>query len=284
MYIIILILLLMNRNIYLIWILIEFLFLYFLLIILTKEIKSIGLIIYFFFQGSISLILFFCIVFVLKKIIFLILIAKLGLFPFFYWIVVVSVKIGYWGNIFVLGFQKLSVFWLLWLINDVSVLILYLFCYCRLFFVVIRLIIISDIWLFLVYRSIANSAILILRIQGVFYFSVIVLYLIIIRIIILLIKFRISFNEVIFIVFLFLVVPPFILFFIKFYIIRRIDFFLKLGFYLSFFDVFILFYYFSFIFIKILLLETSNIFYFINFFIMLIILFFRNCVTMIFFY
>lgn len=282
-YFLLLAFLLINMNVYLVWIFIEFIFLYFLLIILTKEIKRIGLIIYFFFQGCISIILFFRIIFFLKKLIFLVLMAKLGVFPFFFWIIVVRIKLDYWGNIFVLGFQKIRSFWFLWLLNDIHFLFFYLFCYLRMFFVIISLIIVSDMWLFLIYRSIANTGILILRVYGTFYIVNILLYLLIVILIIWLMKVRDSFNEIIFVIFFFLVIPPFILFFIKLYIIRRIDFFLKLGFYLRFLDVLVLFYYFSFIFIKILLLETSNIIYFINFFIIFVLLLFRNCVTMTFF-
>jgi len=88
-------------------------FLFFILIVINNELKSIGLIVYFFFQRVISLILFISIVFSMDKIVFLLLRAKLGIFPFFYWIIVVSVKLGLLGNIFVLRFQKFSVFWLI---------------------------------------------------------------------------------------------------------------------------------------------------------------------------
>lgn len=77
---------------------------------LNKEIKRVGLVVYYFFQRIISLFLFIFFFLILKKIVFLILCAKLGLFPFFYWIVVVSLKVGYVGNIFVLVLQKIPVF------------------------------------------------------------------------------------------------------------------------------------------------------------------------------
>lgn len=279
-----LIIILININIILVWILIEFIFLYFILLILSKEIKRVGLIVYFFFQGSLSLLLFISIVFSFPKIIFIFLIAKLGIFPFFYWIIVVRIKVGYLGNIFVLGFQKLRVFWLLWLNNNISFFYLYFFCYLSLFFVVVRLTIVSDIWLFLVYSSIANSGILLLRINGVYYYIIVIFYLVWIIIIILLIKFSDNFMNIIFIVYMFLVVPPFILFFIKFYVISSMDFFFKLGFYFRFFDVIVLFYYFSFIFIKVVLIETNIMFYFINFIIIFVIIVFSNCVAMIIFY
>jgi len=67
-----------------VWLIIEIAFLYFFLVVIGKEIKNIGLIIYFFFQRFISLLLWISFVFSLDKLIFLMLIAKLGLFPFFY--------------------------------------------------------------------------------------------------------------------------------------------------------------------------------------------------------
>lgn len=85
-------------------------FLFFLLVILTKENKRIGLIIYFFFQRVVSLFLFVAILISFEKLVLLFLSAKLGLFPFFYWIVIVRVKVGFLGNLFVLRFQKVAVF------------------------------------------------------------------------------------------------------------------------------------------------------------------------------
>jgi len=67
-----------------VWLIIEIAFLYFFLVVIGKEIKNIGLIIYFFFQRFVSLLLWISFVFSLDKLVFLMLIAKLGLFPFFY--------------------------------------------------------------------------------------------------------------------------------------------------------------------------------------------------------
>ena len=85
-------------------------FLFFFLRVLNYESKSVGLVVYYFFQGVISLLLFGALFFSLGKIIFLILVAKLGLFPFFYWIVVVRVKVGVVANMFVLSLQKIAIF------------------------------------------------------------------------------------------------------------------------------------------------------------------------------
>lgn len=88
----------------------EIIFLFFLLYVILKESKSFGLVIYFFFQSVSSLLLFISVVFFLDKLVLIFLLAKLGLFPFFYWVIVVSVKLGVLGNMFVLRFQKFSVF------------------------------------------------------------------------------------------------------------------------------------------------------------------------------
>ena len=89
---------------------IELIFLFFLLLVVNTSEKNVGLIIYFFFQSVASLFLFIVVFFCLEKLIILFLTAKLGLFPFFYWIVVVSIKIGLIGNLFVLRLQKIRVF------------------------------------------------------------------------------------------------------------------------------------------------------------------------------
>lgn len=271
-------------NVYVIWLIIEILFIFLLLIVINKEIKNVGLIIYFFFQSVASLLLFIVIILRFNKLIFLLLRAKLGLFPFFYWIVVVSIKIGLFGNIFILRLQKVRVLWLIWLLFNVSFSFLYGIIYLRIFFVVLSLTLIRDLWLLLVYSSIANTGIILVRIYGSNYIIVMFLYLrVILRIIYLLIKLD-SYIELLLIVFFFIVIPPFILFFIKFYIVISIDFFIKIGFYLFIFDVLVLFYYFRLVFIKFILMDLGIIIYLINFFLLVIILIFRNYVTLIFFY
>jgi len=134
-----------------------------------------------------SLLLFIVLLLGLGKFVFLFLVAKLGLFPFFYWMVIVSLKIGLWGNLFVLSLQKISVFWLLWLLLDVSLRFIYIIVYLRIFFVVINLVLVSDLWLLLVYSSIANTGIIILAVYGDKYLFRVFLYLFMIFIIIYLI-------------------------------------------------------------------------------------------------
>lgn len=284
MYFFIIFVLLSLSNVYLVWLLIELIFLFFLLVVINIESKNIGLIIYFFFQRVASLILFVAILLSLDKIVFLFLSAKLGLFPFFYWIVIVSVKVGLIGNIFVLSLQKISVFWLLWLVLNVNFSFFYFIVYLRVFFVIFSLLLVSDLWLLLVYSSIANTGILSLGVYGRKFLFIVFLYLFIIFLIIYLLKSLDSYIELLLVVFLFLVVPPFILFFIKFYVFLRLDFFLKIGFLLSIFDVFVLLYYFRLIFIKFILLDVGIFIYLINLFVCFSILFFRNCVTMNVFY
>ena len=223
---------------------------------------------------------FFC----LEKLIILFLTAKLGLFPFFYWIVVVSIKIGLIGNLFVLRLQKIRVFWFLWLVVKSSLLFIYLLVYTRIFFVIINLLMIRDLWLLLVYSSIANTGIIILRVFGSYYIFVVFLYLFVIFIIVYIIMKLDNYMELLLVVFFFMVIPPFILFFMKFYIILRIDFVLKIAFFLVIFDVLVLLYYFSLVFIKFLLIEVGVLIYIMNLMLIFIILVIRNCVAMIIFY
>ena len=176
-------------NFYVVWLIMELIFLFFLLVVINKELKSIGLIIYFFFQSVRSLLLFVAVVFFIHKLVFLFLIAKLGVFPFFYWVVVVRVKLGIIGNMFVLSLQKVSVFWLIWLVGSVSFRFLYLLVYLGLFFVVVNLLLVVDFWLLLVYSSIANRGLIILRMYGSNYMFVVFLYLITIIMILYLLRF-----------------------------------------------------------------------------------------------
>lgn len=283
-YFFIIFLLLSLSNVYLVWLSIELMFLFFLLVVLRDEIKSIGLIIYFFFQRVISLILFISIILFFDKLIFLLLSAKLGLFPFFYWMVVVSVKVTMTGNLFVLRLQKISVFWLLWLLFNVSLRFLYFFVYLSIFFVILNLLIISDLWLLIVYSSIANTGMIIIRVYGSNFLFIVILYLGVILGIIFFIKILDSYMELLLIVFFFLVVPPFLLFFIKFYVILSLDFMLKIGFLLAVFDVLVLLYYFRLVFIKFILIDLGILIYIINLFLVILMLILRNCVAMIIFY
>jgi hypothetical protein len=284
MYFFLLYLILSLNNVFIVWLVIELIFIFFLLFSLNYDSKSVGLVLYFFFQRLMSLFLFIRIFYCFDKVIFLLLSAKLGLFPFFYWIVVVTVKVGLFTNIFILSFQKISVFWILWLTLNVSLNLILLLVYLSLFFVIFNLLIISDLWLILVYSSIVNTGLILLRVFGIYYLFVVFMYLIIIFLIIFLIKFLNSYIEIIIIVFFFLVIPPFILFFIKFYIVLSFDMYIKLIFLLIIFDVFVLLYYFSIIFIKFILIDLGILIYFINLIILIILIIFRNCVTMIVFY
>jgi len=135
----------------------------------------------------------------------------------------------------------------------------------------------------MVYSSIANTGIIILSVYGSNFLFVVLLYLGVIFIIINFLKNSDSYIEVLLIIFFFLVIPPFLLFFIKFYVILRIDFLLKIGFFLSIFDVIILLYYFRLIFIKFLLIDLGILIYIINLLLLLLIIIFRNCDTMIIF-
>lgn len=276
--------LLVNINFYVVWFLIEIIFLFFLLYIIRIETKRVGLIIYYFFQRFLSLAVFMRVFIILSKFIFLILLAKLGMFPFFYWVVVVSIKVGIWGNVFILALQKIPVFWLFWLVNNSSVFSLFLFCYLGLIVTVVNLSLVVDLWLLLVYSSIANTGLLLLRSLGSHYIVNTLLYLCVVTGIIYIIASRNNYFEMLLVVLLFIVIPPFILFFIKFFIVLRLDSLLKLSFLIFVFDVFVLFYYFTFLFIKFILFDSGILIYFLNYLVLLRILLFRNCVTLNIFY
>lgn len=151
-------------------------------------------------------------------------------------------------------------------------------------FVVISLLRVSDLWLLLVYSSIARSGIILFGLLGINYFFSILLYLGVVCLIIWVIKRRRSLDLVAIIVFLFLVVPPFILFFIKFFLIIRMDLVMKVILFFTMLDVVMLLYYFRLVFIKFMLMEIRFLVYFIRITILLLILMFRNCVAMVVFY
>lgn len=280
-YVYILFLILSLSNVYLVWLIIELIFLFFFLRVLSYENKRVGLVVYYFFQRAISLLLLIVMFFSLDKLIFFILSAKLGLFPFFYWVVVVSVKVGVVGNLFVLRLQKVRLFWILWLVLNCSLRLLYLLVYGRIFFVVINLLIIRDLWLLIVYSSIANTGIILISILGSHYLILILLYLRVIFIIIYIIYKLDSYNEMVLLVFFFLVIPPFLLFMMKLYIIISLDILIKVSLFLVVFDVLVLLYYFRLVFIKFMLMEIRMLIYIMNMLILLCMLILRNCVTMI---
>ena len=283
-YFILLLAVIINVNFYVVWFIIEIIFLFFLLYIVRVETKRAGLIIYYFFQSFLSLFLFIVVFFMIKKLTFLILCAKLGLFPFFYWVILVSRKLGSYGNIFVLSLQKIPVFWLFWLVGEVSLLLLFLCCYGGLLFVTVALSLVRDLWLLLVYSSIANTGILLLARLGNYYFMRVTIYLRVVVSIIYLIAKRNNYQEILLVALMFLVIPPFVLFFIKLFIMLSIESLIKLRFFIFMFDVFILFYYFTFIFIKFILFERRILIYFINYILILGVLLLRNCVTLIVFH
>ena len=283
-YIFLLSLLLSVSNVFLVWLLIELAFVFFLLFIINNESKNTSLVIYFLFQSFCSLILFLCIFNNFDSVVFIILLAKLGLFPFFYWLVIVTIKVRLLVNFFILGLQKLPTLWLLWLLIKSPYLIVYLIVYLNIFFVMLNLTRISDLWLLLVYSSISNTRLLIFRIEGAFYFVSIFIYLFIVMGMILFLLKSSSYEEIILVIFIFLTIPPFLLFFIKVNLVFRLDFSLKLAMFIIFFDVLILLYYFSLIFVKFLLLDGRFLVYLMNLLILLSLLAFRNYVALVVFY
>lgn len=184
-------------------------FIFFFLVGLRRREKETGLVLYFFLQRFGSFFLFMRLFFLWDKIVFGFLLLKLGVFPFFYWIVVLRVKVRLFVNLFVLSVQKISVFWLMWLRVEIRVILVLLVVYFGLFFVVVILLRVRDLWLILVYSSVANTGIIILRVVGSYYISVVILYLRVIFCIIRVVKWMGVGEEIVFIVLFFLVVPPF---------------------------------------------------------------------------
>jgi hypothetical protein len=166
----------------------------------------------------------------------------------------------------------------------VSLRIIYFLVYLRVFFVIFNLLMVRDLWLLIVYSSVANTAIIILRVYGINFLFIVRLYLRVIFVIILMIKYVDSYIELLLVVFFFIVIPPFVLFFMKFYVIVRLESIIKIAFILAVFDVLVLFYYFRLVFIKFMLIEVGVLIYIINLILVLIILLLRNCVAMIIFY
>jgi hypothetical protein len=190
--------------------------------------------------------------------------------------VVVRIKVGLIANVFILGLQKVSVFWMFWLVLDLNLRFLFFLLYLRIFFVIINLILVVDLWLLLVYSSIANTGIIVFASLGSNYICLVFLYLSVIIAMILILKNSTSYSELVFILFFFLVVPPFVLFWIKFYIILSLDSVMKLGFFFLIFDVLILLYYFSLIFVKFILLDLGFLIYMINFIVLAGLIFLSN--------
>lgn len=284
MYLFLIFLLLSISNVYVIWLLIELAFIFFLLFIINNEAKNTALVIYFFFQRFCSLILFILLFYDQLALIFTLLIAKLGLFPFFYWLILVSIKVRLLANFFILIFQKLPSLWLFWLIVNIPILLVYFVVYLNLFFVMINLIICSDLWLLLIYSSISNTRLLIINVYGSYYFVSIFIYLCLLFSILRLLWHTSRNNEILIVLFFFLTVPPFFLFFIKLAIISSLEFSLKLIIYIFIFDVLILLYYFRLIFTKFILFDNRFTIYIINFLTLMVLVISRNCVTLVIFY
>lgn len=152
------------------------------------------------------------------------------------------------------------------------------------FFVVFSLLCVTDFWLLLVYSSISNRRLILLRVFGSNYIRMVFLYLgVVMCMIILYGKVR-GYGEVYFVLFFFLVLPPFILFLWKIYLIIRLDFILRLGFWLVFFDVIILLYYFRILFLNFILFERGYIMYYMNLFVLRMLVLLRIYVALVFFY
>lgn len=284
LYFLFLFLILSFSNFYVVWILIEFNFIFFLLFSLLTFVKNYGLIIYYFLQGFLSMLLFISFHFFISNLLFFIFLMKLGLFPFFYWVIIVSLKVDILLNIFILGLQKISMFWLFWLTIPYDSIILLLIFYLGLFFVFFSLVSIADLWLLIVYSSVVRTSFLVVSMGAGYFWLAFFFYCFVLILILVLIKFSFSYLHIVIVVYFFLSIPPFILFFFKLYVVFGLLWYTKLVLFFFIFDVCILLYYFTLIFIKFILFEFSLSLILVNFLIGFICLFFRNCVALVIFY
>ncbi len=271
-------------NFYVVWYLMEMAFIYFLLIILKRGKKNTGLVVYFFLQSGLSLFLFIFFFIGIYKLVIVCLFAKIGFFPFTYWVVVVTRKMSYLGNMFILGWQKFPLFWIIWLVGISNFPIYLLFLYLTMLFSSIRLWAVTDLWLLLVHSSIINTALLVFLSLRAYYSLAVRVYMVMVISIVYLISKITNQSHFLGVIFIFLVIPPFLLFVIKFYIMLGMDFSLKLIFLIFIFDAMILIYYFTLIFTKFLLSDNTIIIYFINIIILLCVLLLRNCVALVIFH
>ena len=280
-YVLILLLSLIVVNYWVLWILMEFTSLFFFLIVLRIESKSVGLVIYYFFHSFLSLILFVRLLYGERRVVFLVLLGKLGIFPFFYWLVVVVLKVGLWGRIMVLVWQKISSFWMFWLVREVRVGMIVLVVYISLVFVFLSLLMVVDLWLLIIYSSIRNSSLILISLYGDNYMNVVIFYLGVLFLVLFFFKFVGLKEWCLILVLILIVIPPFGLFYMKFIIFLSLDFFLILVFLLGVLDFLVLLYYFSLLFFRFMVIEVGFWVYFINLLIIIVITMFRRYVTLI---
>ena len=268
-------------NRWVLWILMEMRTIFFFLVVLRLRDKSFGLVIYYFFHSFLSLLLFLSLLYEMNGLVSLVLLAKLGLFPFFYWLVVVVIKVGLWARVLVLVYQKIVVFWMFWLVREISIRLIVFIIYLRLIFVFLTLLIVVDLWMLIVYSSISNTSLILMGSYGDKYVGVIMLYLGILFLVLFLFKYVGLKEWYLILVFMLIVVPPFGLFYMKLLVFLSLDFVMVLVFLLSLLDVLILLYYFSLLFFRFMLMEIRLGLYVINFLILVMVVVGRRYVTLV---
>lgn len=200
-----------------------------------------GLLVYFFFQRIISLVLLVSMV-NFDCLSYSILFVKLGLFPFHFWVVIIGAKMSLLMLTLVLGLQKLSLFRLLSMYNlNIYFVFLLLIIVFRYSFVVNILLHVNDFWLSLVHTSVVNGVLVIVG-DFNYLFSFFFFYVLIFvsRIFISLLDLG---RNLSYLIILFIAVPGYLMFTFKVFIVLGL--LIKVIIFLFIFEVSLLFYYFS---------------------------------------
>jgi len=244
------IVLLLSLNVYQVWLVNEFLFLFFMLLLVLLENNVEGLIVYFFFQRFLSFMVFFSLVYFWEWLLLWVLAAKLGLAPFHFWVVLVRVKMMFISNMFVLGLQKLGLLWLFWLIVDLRLVFIRFLVFLGVMVTFISVFNICDLWLLIVYSSVANTRLIVFSFLGDKFISVFLIYLFVFIMIVGLLIFLKSYDYISLVILILLTIPRFILFIYKIELFITVIFSLKLVWFIVVFDILMLVYYFNIIFVR----------------------------------
>lgn len=271
-------------NVYFIWLLLEINTVFFFIYIIGVGKSEYGLVVYYFFQRVLGLIVLILLLIFSVEMLIWVLLAKLGVFPFFYWVVVVSVKVSILRNIFILVLQKVRLVWIIWLVINWDVFKVIMLVYLGLVFGVIMLVGVRDLWLFLIYSSVVNSSLLVIVVYGNYMIRIMFLYFLMVVSVIVWLILSDNFLRMFSVVYYFIIVPPFVLFFFKIMLVLGMARMVKVVIFFMVLDVFVLFYYFGLMFINFMVVSGGGLFYFMNFFMVFVLLLFRNCVALIIFY
>jgi len=245
--------LLLRVNVFQVWIVNEFLFLFFILLLVMFDDGVEGLIIYFFFQRFMSFIVFIRFVYIWGDILKWLLVAKLGVAPLHFWIVIISVKVALLSNVFIMGLQKMGVVWIIWLMVELDMWFVVLIVILGVLVSFIRVFNVRDLWLLMVYSSVANTGLIIFSMMSRKFYVVFFLYLVIFVLMMRLLIFVKSYEYGYVVMLLLMTTPRFLLFIYKFELFLRVLFSLKVLWFVVFLDILILVYYFNMIFMRLMI-------------------------------